>query len=186
MQCYIALLGGINVGGHRVKMAHLRALFEALGFEHVETLIASGNVIFETARTDVSALETQIEQHLHEALGYKVPTFIRSSEELTAIAAYQPFPDAGAYHTLSIMFMADTLPDDAQQTFQAFHTPNDEFHIHHREIYWLCRTKTSDSLVDWKRLGKTIPLPPMTVRNATTVRKLAEKYGLKSREGSPG
>ncbi len=60
MQRYIALLGGINVGGHRVKMAHLRALFEALGFEHVETLIASGNVIFETARTDVSALETQI------------------------------------------------------------------------------------------------------------------------------
>lgn len=177
MQRYIALLGGINVGGHRVKMDHLRTLFEALGFEHVETLIASGNVIFETLVTDTSALETQIAQHLHEALGYKVPTFIRSSEELTAIAAYQPFPNAGEYHTLSIMFMADMLPDDAQQAFQAFQTPNDKFHTHKREIYWLCRTKTSESLVDWKRLGKTVTMPPMTVRNATTVRKLAEKYG---------
>ena len=59
MQRYIALLGGINVGGHRVKMAHLRALFEALGFEQVETLIASGNVIFETPVSDTAALETQ-------------------------------------------------------------------------------------------------------------------------------
>lgn len=177
MQRYIALLGGINVGGHRVKMDHLRTLFEALGFEHVETLIASGNVIFETPVTDPSALETQIAQHLHEALGYKVPTFIRSAAELMAIAAYQPFPEAGEYHTVSIMFMANTLPDDAQQAFQVFHTPNDEFHIYKREIYWLRRTKTLESLVDWKRLGKTIALPPMTVRNVTTVRKLAEKYG---------
>lgn len=184
MQRYIALLGGINVGGHRVKMDHLRSLFEALGFERAETFIASGNVIFETARTDTSALETQIAQHLHEALGYKVPTFIRSAAELTAIAAYQPFPSAGEYHTLSIMFLADTLPDDAQQAFQAFHTPNDKFHIQNREIYWLCRTKTSESLVDWKRLGKTIAMPTMTVRNATTVRKLAEKYGHSAKHSS--
>lgn len=184
MQRYIALLGGINVGGHRVKMDHLRTLFEGLGFEQVETLIASGNVIFETPLSDPAALETQIAQHLYEALGYKVPTFIRSAAELTAIAAYQPFPNAGEYHTLSIMFMADTLPDDAQQVFQAFQTQNDKFHIHKREIYWLCRTKTSDSLVDWKHLGKTIAMPPMTVRNVTTVRKLAEKYGHSAKHSS--
>lgn len=177
MQRYIALLGGINVGGHRVKMDHLRTLFEALGFERVETLIASGNVIFETPFSDLAALEMQIAQHLHEALGYKVPTFIRSAAELTDIAAYQPFPNISDYYALSVMFMSDALPDDAQQTFQAFQTPNDEFHIHNREIYWLRRTKTSESLVDWKRLGKAIAMPPMTVRNVTTVRKLAEKYG---------
>ena len=44
----IAFLRAINVGGHTVKMDHLRQLFESLGFSGVETFIASGNVVFET------------------------------------------------------------------------------------------------------------------------------------------
>lgn len=92
MDRYVALLGGINVGGHRVKMSDLRSLFETMGFDGVETFIASGNVIFGSAVRDTDALERQIEHHLHDALGYKVPTFIRSWEELNAVADFQPFP----------------------------------------------------------------------------------------------
>jgi uncharacterized protein (DUF1697 family) len=54
-QRYIALLSGLNVGGHRVKMEHLRGLFKALGLLNVATFIASGNVLFETATDDVLA-----------------------------------------------------------------------------------------------------------------------------------
>ena len=46
MTRYIAFLRAINVSGRRVKMDHVRKLFEALGFSNVETFIASGNVIF--------------------------------------------------------------------------------------------------------------------------------------------
>lgn len=159
-------------------MTDLRALFEELGFANVTTLIASGNVIFESTSKDTTRLETQIEDHLQKALGYRVPTFIRSSEEIAVIARYQPFPPepGSASHTLSVMFMAEPMPEDVQQKFLTFRTPIDEFHVHKREIYWLCRKKTSESLVDWKLLGKTVTMPPVTVRNITTVRKLAEKY----------
>ena len=160
-------------------MTDLRALFEALSFANVATLIASGNVIFESNVNDTALLETQIESHLKQALGYRVPTFIRSSKEIVAIAKYQPFslePNSDS-HILSIMFMAESLPRDVQQTFLTFQTPIDEFHIYGREIYWLRRKKTSESLVDWKLLGKTITMPTVTVRNITTVRKLAERYG---------
>lgn len=179
MQRYIALLGGINVGGHRVKMTDLRVLFEQLGFANVATFIASGNVIFESAASDTTVLQTQIEHQLKQALGYHVPTFLRTSEELAAIASYQPFPmvePTSDLHTLSIMFLAEVLPDDVQHKFLAFRTPIDEFHIHHREIYWLCRKKITESLVNWSLLGKTIAMPPVTVRNVTTIRKLAAKY----------
>lgn len=178
MQRYIALLGGINVGGHRVKMADLRLLFEALGFSQVATFIASGNVIFETSSTEVGLLQQQIEQHLAQALGYRVPTFLRTADEIAAVAHYQPFPDemSAAEHTLSVMFLTEPLPEEAQQTFLAFATPIDSFHIYNREIYWLCRAKTTESLVDWPRLGKALKMPPVTVRNITTVRKLAAKY----------
>jgi uncharacterized protein (DUF1697 family) len=49
MPRYIALLRAINVGGHLVKMDALRRHFEELGFDPVETFIASGNVMFEAA-----------------------------------------------------------------------------------------------------------------------------------------
>lgn len=61
---YAALLRGINVGGHRVKMDRLRGIFEEFGFAEVTTFIASGNVIFRRPSDDAVALERQIEQHL--------------------------------------------------------------------------------------------------------------------------
>jgi uncharacterized protein (DUF1697 family) len=48
MPKYIAFLRAINVGGHIVKMKDLRELFGSLGFTGVETVLASGNVVFET------------------------------------------------------------------------------------------------------------------------------------------
>ncbi|MBV9788299.1 MAG: DUF1697 domain-containing protein [Chloroflexi bacterium] len=179
MQQYIAFLRGINVGGHRVKMTDLRAQFEELGFTNVATFIASGNVIFEAADADTARLQAQIEQQLQQALGYTVATFLRSRAEVAAIAAYEPFAqhtsDVDVY-TVSIMLLAQTPPDDLHQQLAAFETPLDAFHVHDREIYWLCRAKTTESLVDWALVGKTVSLPPVTVRNATTIRKLAAKY----------
>lgn len=181
MQQYIALLRGINVGGHRVKMTDLRALFETLGFANVETFIASGNVIFDAADGDEADLKARIEQQLRQVLGYQVATFLRTPRELAAVAGHAPFSAdqiGPEFHTLSIMFLADPAPAGLHEQLRSFSTALDDFCVHGREIYWLCRAKTSDSLVDWALVGKTVALPPMTVRNATTVRKLAAKYGI--------
>lgn len=96
MQRYFALLRGINVGGHRIKMDRLRELIEALGFAQVETFIASGNVIFSSPSQDVRAMEERIARHLHEALGYEVTTLIRTQSELDSIAAFEPSDPAPA------------------------------------------------------------------------------------------
>ena len=46
---YFAFLKGINISGHRIiKMAELKAMFEAMGFTNVRTFIQSGNVVFES------------------------------------------------------------------------------------------------------------------------------------------
>lgn len=176
---YVALLGGINVGGHRVKMTALRALFEALGFQNVATFIASGNVLFESEAADTAGLEARIEEHLAQALGYRVPTFIRTIEELQLVATYQPFPALALdpdVDTLSILFLAAPLPVELHAPFLAFRTAMDEFSIHQREIYWLCRGKTSASLVNWSLLGRQVPSPAATVRNVTTIRRLVARY----------
>ncbi|MDD8012128.1 MAG: DUF1697 domain-containing protein [Acidobacteriota bacterium] len=44
---YVAILRGINVGGHAViKMPVLKAAFEKMGCEDVRTVLASGNMVF--------------------------------------------------------------------------------------------------------------------------------------------
>jgi uncharacterized protein (DUF1697 family) len=174
----IAFLRAINVGGHVVKMDALRRIFESLGFTDVETFIASGNVIFSAPDPASRALEQRIETALREALGYAVATFIRSSAELAAIVSYEPFPPAdlaGADVSLFIGFLPEPPGAAAERALAALRTPDDDFDLHGRELYWLRRGRISDSPVSGALLEKKLGLPT-TLRNATTVRKLAAKY----------
>jgi uncharacterized protein (DUF1697 family) len=121
MSRYIAFLRAINVGGHTVKMEALRQHFESFGFSDVETFIASGNVIFQTAEQDVNILESKIASGLKTALGYDIATFVRTGEELVEIAEYQAFSlaeldEATAYN---IAFLASPIDDLAKQKLMA-------------------------------------------------------------------
>jgi uncharacterized protein (DUF1697 family) len=177
MSLYIAFLRAINVGGHTVKMDHLRQLFESLGFAEVETFIASGNVVFVSPAKDAQALERQIEARLREALGYEVATFIRMEAELAAIAAYQPFEpsELEAAAALNIAFVAQKPDDRSIQKLMELRTEIDTFHVHGREIYWLCRKKQSESTFSNAVLEKTLRIPS-TLRGVSTIKKMAAKY----------
>jgi uncharacterized protein (DUF1697 family) len=178
MPKYVAFLRAINVGGHTVKMDYLRGLFEALGFTNVETFIASGNVIFDSPSRSTRALGRKIEASLELTLGYAVATFIRSTSELSEIASHKPFSDAelsAAGITLYIGFMAASPSDAAKQKLLAVSLKTDDFHLNGREVYWLCRTKFGDSEFSGARLEKVLGLAA-TLRNSTTVKKLAAKY----------
>jgi uncharacterized protein (DUF1697 family) len=176
MPKYIAFLRAVNIGGHTVKMEHLRGLFEALGFANVATFIASGNVIFESGESP-AALEQKIQTHLRATLGYAVETFLRTPAELAQILQHKPFSDeelSAEGHGLHIAFLRDAPRAEAQAAMLARRTAVDDFSFHGREMYWLCRGRFSDSLFKGnleKLLGG-----PATVRNSTTVRKLAAKY----------
>ena len=179
MPKYIAFLRAINVGGHTVKMDQLRDLFTGLGFRNVETFIASGNVIFDSPAKNARTLEKKIETGLLKALGYEVVTFIRNASELASIAAYKPFSDSelnAKGHTLYIGFLANPPGETVKKKLLALVTKVDDLHLNGREIYWLCRTtKFSESQISGPQLAKALGMPA-TLRNATTVRKIAAKY----------
>jgi len=178
MPKYVAFLRAINVGGHTVTMNQLRLLFESLGLSGVETFIASGNVIFESPSTSTKVLERKIEGVLHETLGYRVATFVRSITELAAIAHYQPFNTAklkAEGSNLYIAFLADRPGEEAKKKLLSFSTKVDQLHLSAREVYWLCRTSISESTFSGARLEKTLGMQA-TLRNSTTVKKLALKY----------
>lgn len=178
MTKYVALLRAINVGGHTVKMDYLRSLFEAIGLANVETFIASGNVIFDSKSGNQLALEQKIEKRLQETLGYEVKTFIRSTSELKAVAAYKPFIDSELNkegHALYIGFVGGSPNVQAKQKLLSYCGEIDDLHVHGREVYWLCRTKMGVSKFSGALVEKILGMR-VTFRNATTVRKIAAKY----------
>jgi uncharacterized protein (DUF1697 family) len=179
MTHYVAFLRAINVGGHVVKMDRLRQLFEQLGLAQVETHIASGNVIFESTSRSAKALEKKIAAHLRAALSYEVATFIRTISQVIEIAQYRPFPESdlnAAGVTTYVGFLTKPIDAAAQTAVMSFRTAVDEFHVHQREIYWLCRIRSSESEFSLARLEKALGVQA-TFRNSTTVAKIAAKYG---------
>ena len=123
-------------------------------------------------------MERRIEAALQAALGYEVTTFILSPSELAQVAAYRPFKDAdldAAGNALYIAFLADRPADAAQRKLLSFASAVDSFHVAGREAYWLCRKKFSESEFSGAKLEKTLGMPS-TVRNVTTIRKIAAKF----------
>jgi uncharacterized protein (DUF1697 family) len=175
MTRYVAFLRAINVGGHTVKMDRLRTLFEELRLGNVETFIASGNVLFDSSSKATATLEARIERHLEQALGYEVATFVRPLASLAAVVASHPFDRFEVDgHALSVGFLK--VPYDAERSrrLAALQLGYDEFHLHEREVYWLCHGKMSDSKVWGTVLDRALGAQ-VTFRNVTTVRKLAAK-----------
>lgn len=147
-------------------MERLRRLFEELGLDRVETFIASGNVIFDAPRKGLESLGTKIEAHLGKSLGY----------EVAAVADHRAFPEdavraAGAY---CVAFLGEPLGRAGTAALMALRTDIDEFQVHGREVYWLCRRKQSESTFSNALFERKVGVRA-TFRSLTTVRKLAER-----------
>jgi len=112
---YIALLRGINVGGHhKVPMAELRAEFEKLGFKNLSTILNSGNIIFEAKTESTDVIENTISRHLENHFHFPIPTIVRTSETIYDLLLSQPFEKVNLNKEirLYISFLkSDTKPD---------------------------------------------------------------------------
>ena len=90
MSQYVALLRAINAGVP-MKMEDLRRAFGAMKFRNVKTVIASGNVCFETSSIDTDAITARIERGLEKSFGRYIPTIVLSLAEIEQLVAKQPF-----------------------------------------------------------------------------------------------
>ncbi len=76
---YVAFLRGINVGGHhKVPMVELKKEMAKMRFTNVETLLNSGNVLFDSEEDNPINLEKEISERLEKTFGFPVPTLIRN------------------------------------------------------------------------------------------------------------
>jgi uncharacterized protein (DUF1697 family) len=173
MASYVAFLGGINVGGHRVTMDRLRAEFEALGFSDVSTFIASGNVLFATTAS-ARASERTIETRLADALGYSVPTFVRSTIALRRAVALEPFGTPTPPFTHYIIFLRAAPSAQQRRATEALTNDTDQFEVHGTELHRRVRGGLTDSSVKSNVLAQAIG-QPSTTRNTKSLVKLVDR-----------
>jgi len=164
-------------------MQDLRVVFESLGMRDVETYVQSGNVVFQTNKSDANRMRKAIEEKIAADLDMVVTVLIRSAAQLQAVLRDNPFSGrAGDDATKHVTFLAEKpsasnladlaeIPDATKRTFGA-----DEFVIDGSEptvVYVFCpggygRTKLNNTFFE-KRLGVS-----STTRNWRTVTTLAE------------
>ena len=132
MKTYVALLRAVNVGGTgKLLMTELKTICEAAGFKSAETYIASGNVVFQSAKT-----EAQVKAALEKALalyaGKPVGVLIRTAEEMTAVLAASPFKDKPGNQAHAI-FLDQPPSSDALSSVS--NRTNEELQLGIREVY---------------------------------------------------
>lgn len=91
MSTYVALLRGIGPINPNMHPKKLKGAFETMVFKNVRTVIASGNVVFESSSKSTAAIETKIEKALPKLLGFNSTTVVRSRDELAKLVAKNPY-----------------------------------------------------------------------------------------------
>ena len=172
MVAHIAFLRAINVGSRRIKMETLKEIFESFGLDHVETFIASGNVIFES-ENDASSLEEVIETGLRDALGWEVATFLRTFDDIDDLLEQTPFEGSETANVYASFLTS--APDKAViEKVEGFSTPTDSFSFYEDHLFWRCEGPSHKSKFSNAKLERALG-SPATNRNVKTLHRLLEK-----------
>jgi uncharacterized protein (DUF1697 family) len=171
MPIYIAMLRGINVGGHKkIKMEQLRASLEAMGLEQVKTYIQSGNVVFKTGRGSAAALSKKIEAAILRDFGHSVSVIARTADELDRTIAANPFlkePNVDP-EKLHVMFLSEEPALSALEKLQSLTMAPDQFRSLGRELHFYLPNGVAESVLMKKPVDRILAVAT-TTRNWRTV-----------------
>lgn len=166
MTAYIALLRAVNVGGTgKLPMTELAAMCEDAGFAKVKTYIASGNVVFTSAKSE-AAVKAALEKAMETYAGKPVGVMVRTAAEMAAVRDANPFAEAPGNRVVAI-FLDEAPPKDA--VAQATNIDGEEIALGKREIY----VRYTDHGMGDSKL-KIPAAKAGTARNMNTVARLAE------------
>jgi len=171
MNTYIALLRGINVGGHKkVPMAELRKVLTTSRLENVQTYIQSGNVIFQSSSNNKKALEQTIQKAILDYFSFEVPVLVRNRAEIKTIFDNCPFTEekkVTSYFTmLSDIPDRDLVDEASKKTYL-----NEEFVVLKDCLYFFCANGYGNAKFNLKFFERKLKVNA-TSRNYKTMVKL--------------
>ena len=173
---YLALLRGINVGGkNMIRMADLKASFEAAGFAEVATYIASGNVLFRAPRSASALLSRRIERMLTKTFGYQATLVLRSHPQMGAVVEGAPagFGASPSKYLSDVFFLKEPLKATSVVKALPVRPGVDELHAGKGVVYF----SRLASRAAQTRITKIASMPfykSITIRSWSTTTKLLQ------------
>ena len=174
MPIYIAMLRGINVGGHnRIKMDQLRTSLEALGLQQVKTYIQSGNAVFKSATISPAALARKIEKQIVGQFGFAVSVISRTADEIKKTIANNPFLNNSSINRekLHVAFLSEAPAPLALKKLTELTLAPDQSRCLGKEVYFYFPNGVSGSSL-WKHPLDRVLSVEATTRNWKTVNTL--------------
>lgn len=174
METYLALLRGINVGGHKkVPMADLRQVLTESGLQNVKTYIQSGNVIFQSSNKSIDSIKEKISKAIESHFGFKVPVLVKTKKEMQSVFDSCPFSKEkkeNSYFTLLYTIPEKKIIEEKNNLEKP---ANEEFVITDNCIYFYSstgygRTKYNNNFFE-RKLNVVA-----TARNYKTICKLLQ------------
>ena len=176
MTRYIALLGSINVGGNRLKMAELREALEREDFEEVETVVASGNVLFSHDERPSEGLAEKIAYIVRDRFGIDSFAAVRSRDELVAAIADNPFRDDGEAKFVHTIFLDRPLDRAAFEAFANAYGGHERLAPGKREFFVDFVDGVADSKLDpAMKKAKVLAGRRATARNLRSLQRILDK-----------
>jgi len=171
---YVGLLRAINLGSHnKVSMAALKALLADLGLKNPQTVVQSGNVVFESPSRSTATLEKLLEASVATTLGITTPFLVRSADEWQEAIAANPFSREAKLNPgrMVLMPLKDAPTPAAAKALRDAIKGREVMEVKGRNAYFLYpegigTSKLTISLIE-RKLGTT-----GTARNWNTVLKL--------------
>ena len=177
MGTYIALLRGINVGGHRkIKMVELREVLSKNGFDQVQTYIQSGNILFQSAERDSIKLAATIRKLIDKAFGFPVPVLVVSSERLRTILENNPFQNVAEENLLFFTLLKEVPEPEKVMEFKGIQFEGEHFHITEYCVYLSFTGNYRNAKLNNNYIEKKLKVEA-TTRNLKTMRKLLAMMG---------
>jgi len=137
MKTWIALLRGINVGGHnRLPMSSLAQILESVGCDQVETYIQSGNAVFKANVGSADQFGDRIGQEIEKEHGFCPAIRLVTAEELGGAIAANPYPEATSEpKTLHLSFLERSPDEDRVSDARALLSETESFAVIGKILY---------------------------------------------------
>jgi uncharacterized protein (DUF1697 family) len=129
---FVALLFSIGIAdGRRLIMADWRAMMEAIGLQNPQTLIATGNAVFESHEADVRELEASLEDAFEQRFGRRVDTIVRAAAPFRRTLAGNPFPKESKQDgsRVVVRVMRQPLKKNVESTLEPYLTQGERVKV---------------------------------------------------------
>lgn len=182
MQQYIAIIRGINVGGHhKVNMKELREAMEKNKFKDVRTYIQSGNIVFRSALKKIESIETSLSKLLKATFDVNVPVIVRDEKEWKRTIKRNPFLGRTEDLTkLLVTFLSEMPSAELVKSTALINFAHDEFFIDGKDVYLYCKDGYGKTDIPNTFFEKKLKVTG-TTRNWKTVLELGEMVKPESR-----